>query len=227
MNDKTRPVKHRPFRNNTWDWVNERLKTVSTVGKLLNNRRLAYTYLSNLPYFQNLLEANRNLHDGLLTGILPNLVNEGAKVYVDDYYAEKYILNMTVKLQQAFIILTDETLLTLITSVVYDACTMQVNRLVIEMTECDTQMASYGRFGFDTNQSLSYSSLDLVSLGDEVGKVILETVRLNKTMDLDENTKNIRLVGINSLFSKVFTNIPIYEIPAIYGNLIGKRELAL
>ena len=95
------------------------------------------------------------------------------------------------------------------------------------MTECDTKMASHGKFSIDTNQSLSYTTLDLVSLGDEIGKVILETVGVNKTLDLDENTKNIRLMGINSLFSKVFTNVSIYEIPATYGELIGKRELAL
>ena len=227
MNDKTRPVKHRPFRNNTWDWLNERLMTVSTVGKLLNNRRLVYMHLSSLPYFQNLLAANKNLHDGLLTGIFPNLVNEQVKVYVDDYHVEKFILGMTVKVQQVFIILTSETLLTLTTSAIYDACNMQVTRLVIKMTECDERMFSHERFGLDTNQSLSRSTLDLVALGDAIGKVILKTIKLNKTMDLDETTKNIRLSGIASLSSKVFTNVPIYEIPATYGNLIGKRELAL
>lgn len=227
MNDKTRPAKLRPFRNNTWDWVNERLMTVSTVGKLLNNRRLVYTHLSSLPYFQNLLAANKNLHDGLLTGILPNLVNEQVKVYVDDYHVEKFILGMTVKVQQVFIILTGETLLTLTTSATYDVCNMQVTRLVIKMTECDERMFSYERFGFDTNQSLSRTTLDLVALGDEIGKVILETIRFNKTVDLDETTKNIRLSGITSLSGKVFTNLPIYEIPATYGDLIGKRELAL
>lgn len=222
MNDRIRPAK-----NNTWDWVNERVITVSTVGKLLNNRRSVYARISNLPYLQNLLVANKNLHDGLLTGILPNLVNEQVKVYVDDYHVEKYSLGMTVKVQQAFIILTSETLLALITSTIYDVCNMQVTRLSIKMTECDEKLASHGRYSIDTNQSLSYSTLDLVSLGDRIGKVILETVRLNKTLDLDEKTKNTRLMGITSLSGKIMTDIPIYEIPATYGDMIGKREITL
>ena len=219
--------KIRPAKNNTWDWVNVRLRNEFTIGRLLNNRRLAYTHMSSLPFFQNLLAANKNLHDGLLTGILPNLVDEQVKVYVDDYFAEKSIFGTTIKLQQVFIILTDETLLILTTSTVYDICSMQVTRLVIKMTECDTQMASHGRFSIDTNQSLSYSTLDLVALGDKIGKVILYTIKLNKTMDLDETIKNIRLSSIASLSGKVFTNVPIYEIPATYSNMIGKRELAL
>ena len=222
MNDRIRPAK-----NNTWDWVNVRLITYFTVGRLINNRRLVHARISSLPYSQKLLEANKNLHDGLLTGILPNLFNEQVKVYVDDYFFEKYILGGTVKLQQAFLVLTGETLLILTTSAIYDVPTMQVTRLTVKMTECDTQMASRGRFGFDTNQSLSYSTLDLAALGDEIGKVILERVRLNKTMDLDEKTKNIRLNGIASLSSKIITNIPIYEIPNIYDDVIGKLELVL
>lgn len=219
--------KIRPAKNNTWDWLNVRLKNEFTISRLLNNRRLAYTHMSNLPYFQNLLLANKNLHDGLLTGILPNLLSEQVKVYVDDYFAEKSIFGTTIKVQQVFVISTDETLLTLITSTIYDVCSMQVTRLSIKMTECDEKLASWGRFSFDTNQSLSYSTLDLVNLGDKVGKVILETVKLNKTLGLDETTKRNRLSGIASLSGKVFTNVPIYEIPAIYSDMIGKRELAL
>lgn len=227
MNDKTKSVKLRPAKNNTWDWTNLRLKTIFTTGRLVNNRRLTYAHLSNLPYAQNLLAANKNLHDGLLTGILPNLVGEQIKVYVDDYFFEKNSLDGTVKVQQAFVILTNETLLTLITSIIYNVCSMRVNRLVVKMTECDAQMLSHVRFGLDTNQRLFYNTIDLTTLGDEIGKVILERVRLNKTMDLNERTKKIRLKGIADLFDKVATNVPIYEIPVIYGNLIGKRELAL
>ena len=222
MNNKIRPAK-----NNTWDWVNVRLRNEFTIGRLLNNRRLAYTHMSNLPYFKNLLVANKNLHDGLLTGILPNLVGEQVKVYVDDYFAEKNVFGTTIKLQQVFGILTDETLLTLTTSTIYDIFSMQITRLAVKMTECDVQMVSHGRFGIDTNQSLSYSTLDLVSLGDKIGKVILERVRFNKTVDLDETTKNNRLMGITSLSGKIMTDFPIYEIPTTYGDMIGKREVAL